>query len=177
MAANEGHTEVPGGSHKFPPLQVDTYASQLLWLTLTFVALYVLMSRLALPRIGSIISDRKQHIEGDFAQADRLKKDADAALAAYEKSLADARGRAQGIANETRDKLNAEAEHTRKGLEEELNRKLVEAEKIIAGTTQSALANVRGIAIDTTAAIVERLVGVKPAINAVEAAVDAALKR
>ena len=95
MAAKNQHTEVPGGGHKFPPLQTETYASQLLWLALTFVGLYLLMSRIALPRIGSIIADRRQRIEGDFAEAERLKRESDAALAGYEKSLADARGRAQ----------------------------------------------------------------------------------
>jgi F-type H+-transporting ATPase subunit b len=176
--ATQAHTEVPGG-HKgaFPPFQKDTFASQLLWFAVCFIALYLLMSRIALPRIGGILDDRRRRVEDDLKAAQRLKETSDAELAAYEKALADARGRAQAIANETRDKLNAEAEQTRKRLEGELQGKLAEAEKIIATTKQAALANVRGIAIDTTAAIVERLIGLKPAGDAVEAAVDAALKR
>jgi F-type H+-transporting ATPase subunit b len=176
--ATQAHTEVPGG-HKgaFPPFNKETFASQLLWFAVCFIVLYLLMSRIALPRVGAILADRRRHVEDDLKAAQRLKETSDAELAAYEKALADARSRAQAIANETRDKLNAEAEQTRKRLEEELHGKLAEAEKIIAATKQAALANVRGIAIDTTAAIVERLIGVKPAADAVEAAVDAALKR
>jgi F-type H+-transporting ATPase subunit b len=176
--ATQAHTEVPGG-HKgaFPPFQKETFASQLLWFAVCFIVLYLLMSRIALPRVGAILAARREAVEGDLQAAQRLKEAADAELAAYEKSLAAARGRAQAIAGETRDKLNAEAEQRRKALEHDLNVKLAEAEKVIAGTKQAALASVRGIAVDATAAIVERLIGQAPAAPAVEAAVDAALER
>src|SRR5215217_5469613 len=113
--ATAAHTEAPGGGHKgpFPPFQKETFASQLVWFAVFFVALYVIMSKLALPRIGTILAERRQRIEDDLKAAQRLKETSDAELAAYEKALADARGRAQAIANETRDKLNAEAEQTR----------------------------------------------------------------
>ena len=64
------HTELPGGKETFPPFQKDTFASQLLWLALTFVALYLLMSRIALPRIGTILEARRQRIDGDLAEID-----------------------------------------------------------------------------------------------------------
>src|SRR5262245_46029554 len=176
--ATTAHTEQPGG-HKgvFPPFHGETFASQLLWFAICFVALYLLMSRVALPRVGGILADRKKRIEDDLNAAQRLRGESDAELASYEKALADARGRAQGIANQTRDKLNAEGEQSRKGLESQLNAQLAEAEKTIASTKQAALANVRGIAIDATAAIIERLTGAKPAAKAVETAVDAVTKR
>jgi F-type H+-transporting ATPase subunit b len=177
MAAKNGHTEVPGGGHKFPPLQIETYASQLIWLTLAFVALYLLMSRVALPRIGSIIEDRRQRIASDFAEADRLKAESDAALAAYEKSLTDARGRAQALANETREREAKAAESARKTLDAKLNTQIAEAEKTIAARRSAAMTNVQGIAVDAAAAIVERLIGLAPAGREVEAAVVDVLKR
>ena len=119
----------------------------------------------------------RERIEDDLTTAQRLRDELDAELAAYEKALADARGRAQAIANETRDKLNAEAERARKALEDQLHAKLAEAEKTIAATKQAALANVRGIAVEAAAAIVERLTGSSAGGKAVEAAVDDALKR
>jgi len=177
--ATAAHTEVPAQGHKgaFPPFQKETFASQLLWFAVFFVALYLIMSKLALPQIGTILAQRRSRIEDDLKAAQRLREESDAELAAYEKALADARGRAQTIANETREKLNAEAERTRKVLEGELNAKLEEAEKIISATKQAALVNVRGIAIDATAAIVERLIGSLPPGKAVETAVDSVLKR
>jgi F-type H+-transporting ATPase subunit b len=184
MAENPKNTistidHVPAGEHGkgFPPFEKDTFASQLIWFAIFFIALYVIIARLAIPRLGGIVDARRARIEGDFAEANRLKEQSDAALKAYEKSLADARGRAQALANETRDKLNAEAEKARKVLEGKLNAKLAEAEKTIAATKTAAMANVRGIAVDTAAAIVQRLIGTAPAGGAVEAAVTDALKR
>src|SRR5262249_12616100 len=101
----------------------------------------------------------------------------DAALSGYEKSLADARGRAQALASETRDKLNAEADQARKKLEAELNGKLAKAEQTIAATKTAAMAKVQGLASHTAAASGERLVGTAPSGSAVQAAVADALKR
>src|SRR5262245_23157163 len=176
--ATSAHTEAPAGEHKtFPPFERDAFASQFVWFAICFIVLYLLMSRLALPRIGGILADRRSRIEGDLRAAQALREQSDAELAAYEKALADARGRAQAIANQTRDKLNADTEQSRKALESQLNAQLAEAEKTIAASKQAALANVRGIAIEAAAAIVERLIGAKPAGKAVETAVDAVTKR
>ena len=174
-----GSVEVPASEHGagFPPFNSHTFASQLLWLALLFVALYVLMSRVALPRIGSIIADRRQHIEGDFAEAERLKKDADGALAAYEKSLTEARNRAQALASETRAREAKAAESARKALDAKLNATIADAEKTIAVRRTAAMTNVQGIATDAAAAIVQRLIGSAPASREVEAAVADVLKR
>ena len=177
MATNTHTEHLGGGKPQFPPFNKETFASQLVWFVIFFVILYVLIGRFAIPRIGGIIEARRGKVEGDLAEANRLKEQSDQALKAYEKSLADARGRAQALANETRDKLNAEADDRRKALESQLNAKLAEAEKTIAATKTAAMANVRGIAVDTAAAIVERLIGTAPSGSAVETAVADALKR
>ncbi|MGC1695945.1 MAG: F0F1 ATP synthase subunit B [Pseudolabrys sp.] len=170
---------VPASEHDggFPPFEPQTFASQLVWLAIAFVLLYVLMSRLALPRVASIIEDRQKRIADDLADAERLKQESDAAVAAYEKALADARARAQTIANETREKQQAQADATRKTLEAGLNAKLAEAEKSIAATKQVAMANVRTIAEDAARAIIERLIGTAPNDKAVAEAVADVLKR
>jgi F-type H+-transporting ATPase subunit b len=179
----ETHTtsteHVPAGEHKggFPPFQSQTFASQLVWLAIAFVLLYVLMAKWALPRVGAVIESRQKRIDGDIAEAGKLKAQSDEAVAAYEKALADARANAQAIANETRDKQAAAAEARRKTLEDELNAKLTQAEKTIAATKQAAMSNVRGIAEDATRAIVERLIGLAPSDKAVADAVADALKR
>jgi len=177
MANETAHTEVPGGpGHTFPPFDKQTFPSQLLWLTLTFVALYLLMARLALPRVGAILDERRQRVSGDLAEANRLKGQSDAAIAAYEKSLADARGRAQALVGEARQRQAAEAEAKRKQLDASLNGRIAEAERLIADRKSAAMVNVRGIATEAAAAIVQRLAGSAPP-GAVEAAVADALKR
>jgi F-type H+-transporting ATPase subunit b len=183
MANETAHTgtsvEHPagGGARPFPPFDKQTFPSQLLWLTLTFVALYLMMSRIALPRIGSILEQRRTRISADLAEAQRLKGESDAAIAAHEKSLAEARARAQALLAESRQRQAAEAEASRKALDATLNARIAEAERGILAQKSAALANVRDIATEAAAAIVERLVGVAPASReAVAAAVAEALK-
>ena len=144
--------------------------------SIAFVALYLIVSRIALPRVGGMIDARQNAIEGDLAAAQKLKDESDAALKAYESELAAARSRAQAISNETREKLNAAAEAERKALEEKLTAKLADAEKTIAATRTRAMSNVRGIAADAAGAIVQRLAGVAPDGKTVNSAVDASLK-
>jgi F-type H+-transporting ATPase subunit b len=171
-------TEHPaeGGHGGFPPFQSQTFASQLIWLVVAFVLLYGLMAKWALPRVGAIIENRQKRISGDIADAGKLKQQSDEAVAAYEKALADARARAQAIANETREREAAASEARRKTLEGELNARLAQAEKTIAATKQAAMANVRGIAEDAARAIVERLIGSAPSEKAVAEAVADVLK-
>lgn len=176
MASN-AHTEVPGGKPPFPPFNQETFASQLVWLAITFVLLYLLMSRLALPRVGGIIAARSNRIEGDLAEAQRLKDETETAMTAYERTLAEARANAQTIAAQTREDLLAEAEQRRKALEGQLNRKIEEADKAIAATKTAAMSNVRGIAAETASSIVERLLGTAPADKAVADAVAESLKQ
>lgn len=174
MATNT-HTEVPGKKAPFPPFQGETFPSQLFWLVICFVALYVLLSRVALPRLGGVIAARNAKIEGDLDTANRLRNESEAAQASYEKALADARAKAQALASETQAKAAAEADAQRKQLEDGLKAKLDAAEKQIAATKTAAMTNVRGIAVDTAGLIVERLTGKAPAKPAVERAVDSAL--
>jgi F-type H+-transporting ATPase subunit b len=171
------HTAADGG-HKapFPPFQKETFASQLVSLLVAFVALYLIVSRIALPRVGGLLDERQNAIERDLAAAQKLKDESDAALKAYESELAAARARAQAISAETREKLNAAAEAERKTLEQRLATKLAEAEKTIAATREAAMRNVRGIAAEAAAAIVQRLTGLNPDGKAVESAVEASLK-
>jgi F-type H+-transporting ATPase subunit b len=171
------HTEADGGhGGAFPPFDSSTFASQLVSLAIAFVALYIIVSRFALPRVGGVIDARQNAIEGDLVAAQKLKDESDAALKAYESELAAARSRAQAIGNETREKLNAASEAERKTLEDKLAHKLADAEKTIAATREAAMGNVRGIAAETAAAIVQRLTGILPDANAVNSAVDVSLK-
>jgi len=170
MAEPTAHTEAPAGHAAFPPFQAEHFPSQVLWLAFSFVLLYVLMSRIALPRIGSILSARSQAIGDDLKAAERLKEQSDAAHAAYDKALADARARAQAIAGATREKEARAAEDLHKRMEAELHARLAAAEQSIAQTRTAAMGNVRAIAADAAAAIVERLIGKTPAAQDIAAA-------
>src|SRR5262245_53914195 len=109
MAEPTTHTEVPKGHGVFPPFDSQTFPSQLLWLSVIFVLLYVLMAKVALPRIASIIEERRKHVEDDLAEAQRFKEQSDAVIAAHERALADARAHAQTIINDRIQQHAAEA--------------------------------------------------------------------
>ncbi|WP_112663258.1 F0F1 ATP synthase subunit B' [Microvirga flavescens] len=177
MAQAQTHqagTEAHGGAHDvgFPPFATETFPGQLLWLTITFVILYTLLSKVVLPRLTGIIENRRSLIANDLDEAAALKTQAEEAGAAYEKALAEARGRAQALAQETRAKLSAETDAKRKTLEADLAKRLADAETAIAATKAKAMSNVRGIAADTASSIVEKLTGKAPAPAAIEAALD-----
>jgi F-type H+-transporting ATPase subunit b len=186
MAASHGdtkgqktgaHTGADGGhGGGFPPFDSSTFPSQLVSLAVAFVVLYIIVSRFAVPRVGGIIEARHNAIEGNLAEAQKLRDQSDAALKAYEGELAAARSRAQAIGNETREKLNASAEAERKALEAKLAGKLADAEKQIAATRTAAMRNVKSIAADAAGAIVQRLTGTTPDAATVKKAVDASLK-
>jgi F-type H+-transporting ATPase subunit b len=178
-ATQAGTEHIPASEHGggFPPFQKDTFASQILWLVITFVALYLLMARVALPRIGGIIGQRQGQIDRDLAEAQSLKDESDAALAAYQQALADARNRAQTLANEARVRAAVAAEVSRKELDATLQARIAAAEAAIGERKVAAMANVHAIATEAAAAIVERLIGRTPPAQDVVAAVADALKR
>jgi F-type H+-transporting ATPase subunit b len=139
-------TEAHGGAHEevgFPPFASETFGGQLLWLAITFVVLYTLLSRLVLPRLSGIIENRRTMIAGDLDEAAAMKSRAEEAGSAYEKAL-----------------------------EADLNQRLADAEATIASKKAEAMGHVHGIAHDTATAIIERLTGKAPAPQAVEAALN-----
>ena len=161
-----------GGEHAaFPPFETATFPSQLLWLAITFGALYYYMSKKALPAVGKVIEARKARIAKDLDEAAVLQQKADDAAAAHAKMLADARLKAQGVAQEGRDRLAAESAAKRKQLEDQLSANLASAESQIAATRTQAMSNVSAIARDTASAIFERLLGRAAEPGAIDAAI------
>ncbi len=144
-----------------PQLDISAWPTQLFWLAVTFIALYIVISRVAIPRTGGVIARRKATVAGDLAQAQKLKADTDQAIAAYEATLAEARAKAHGIAQANRDRLGAETDAERAKLDQALGAKIAEAEKQIAGAKAKALAEVRSVAADIAANIVGELTGAK----------------
>jgi F-type H+-transporting ATPase subunit b len=170
--------QAPAGEHgKFPPFDSQTFPSQLFWLVVVFIALYLLMSRIALPRMASILEQRRKHIDADLAEAQRLKGESEAAIAAHEAALAEAHTKAQTLASDARAKAAADAEARRKDLDAKLAQRIAEAEKDVAAARSAAMTRVHGIAEETTRALVERLIGVTPSDQDVIQAVKDALKR
>jgi F-type H+-transporting ATPase subunit b len=169
-------TEAEHGKKVFPPLDPTTFSSQLIWFAIAFGALYLLMSRVALPRIGSVIEERRARIRRDLDEAERLKGETERALKAYEQAVADARGNATKIAQETRDKLKSEVDAERQRVDREIGERLAKAEAQIKTATAAAMGRVNEIATDTAETIVGELVGMKLNRDDIAGAVKSVLK-
>jgi F-type H+-transporting ATPase subunit b len=146
-------------SEGLPQLDPNHFTPQLFWLVLSFIALFFVMSRIALPRVGDVIDERRDRIKRDLDAAGRLKDETDKALSDYEKALADARSNASGIAKETRDRLAAETDAERQWVDAQLAVKLQNAESRIAETKSKAVSAIGEIATDTARAVVTKLIG------------------
>ncbi|HEY5818418.1 MAG: F0F1 ATP synthase subunit B [Tardiphaga sp.] len=172
----DGHTtgtEAEHGGGVFPPFDSTNYPSQLLWLAITFGLFYLFLKKVVLPRIAHILETRSDRIAQDLDQAARSQGDADAAVAAYEQELAEAKAKANAIGQTARDTAKADAETLRKKIEAGLDAKLADAEAHISSIKSKAMAEVGSIAESTAAAIIEQLTGGKADKAAITAAVKA----
>lgn len=160
-----------------PQLESSVFLPQLIWLAITFIGLYLLMTNVILPRIGGTIEQRRSKIADDLDTAQHLKNDTDKAIAAYEQALAEARNEAHRIAQENRDKLNGEIEAERARVDAEVAEKTEAAERSITETKERALAEVRNVARDVAGDIVLQLTGQKVTKAAVDGAIAKVAER
>jgi F-type H+-transporting ATPase subunit b len=159
-----------------PQLNPLDWGPQLIWLLITFGILYLLMVKVALPRIGSVIDARADHIAKDLATADKLRRETEEAIAAYEQALAEAKQKAHAIVEDGRAKLKAETAEERARLDRDLAKKGAEAEARIAEAKNAAMREVNAVAADVAADIVRQLIGVAPAKAEIDQAVATARK-
>jgi F-type H+-transporting ATPase subunit b len=158
-----------------PQLDLSTWPPQLFWLAVTFLSLYFVISRVAIPRTGGVIALRKSTIDGDLAKARTLKDETENAVRSYEAALANAKAKAQAIGLENRNKLNVEIEAERAKLDAALGTKIATAEKKVAASRDKALEDISAMAADIASDIVEQLTGSKITKAAATAAVSKTL--
>ena len=171
-AAGEVAAGAPPG---MPQLHPDYFANQIFWLIITLLVIYFVLSRVALPRIAAILAERQGTITNDIAAAEDLKAKAEAAEAAYEKALADARAEAQRIAGETKAAIQADLDVAIEKADAEIAAKAAESEKAIADIRAGAQEAVKEVAKDAAQDIVA-LMGGKADAKAITAAVNDRMK-
>lgn len=164
-----------GSAIGMPQLCFDWWGNQIFWLILALIATYLILSRVALPRIGAILAERAGTITNDLAAAEDLKAKAVEAEQAYDKALADARSEAQRIVAEAKAEIKGDLDAAIAKADTEIAAKSAESEKAIAEIRASALENVKVVAKETAAEIVAALGG-KADDKAIETAVDARMK-
>lgn len=159
-----------------PQFDPTFFTPQLFWLAVLFVTLYVVMARHALPRVGEVLDERQRRIDESLDKAAQLKAEAEAAIAAYEKALAESRAQAMDVMRQTADQLSRQADVRNKELTDRLNQQIKAGETRILAAKEQALANVRQVAAEVAAAAVDKLVGVVPEQGKVDAAVASAMQ-
>ena len=158
-----------------PQFIMGDFAPQIVWLVISFIALYLLMARVALPRVAEVLETRHGRIANDLDQAAQLKSQAETVILEYEEALAEARGNAQStIAQATLEAAQA-AEKRNAEIAEALAAEAAAAASRIDAAKAEALAELRGVAAELALAAAERLLDAQVAQADVDAAVDAAM--
>jgi F-type H+-transporting ATPase subunit b len=158
-----------------PQLDASTFIPQLFWLAVTFIVLFILMKAVALPRVDAAIGARRTRLDDDLAAATEMKTQAEAAIAAYEHALAEARTRSQMTIKQTSDRLATEAAERQRQLAQALAEQVTAAERQIAEAKARAVGDIRSVARDVAASVAARLTGAEVDAGHVAAAVDRAL--
>lgn len=173
-------TETNGGATEhyvgMPQLNFDWFSNQIFWLVVTLVVIYIIMNRIALPRIAGVLADRSGAIQRDLDAAEDMKRKAVEAEEAYNKALADARSQASDIVAETRAEIQKDLDAATAKADAEISAKAAESEKAIMEIRKGAMKSVEKVASDTAANIVEAVMPGAGDAKAIKAAITARLK-
>ena len=164
-----GHAGDDHGSRAFPPFDPAFFPSQLFWFFLTFIALYFLLAKVFLPRVGETIEERGSRIADDLDQASRMQREAEEAEKAYTRSLADARAKAMNVAETTKQAVDTEIQSKLTAADAEADKAAEAAEKRIREIRTKALGNIETIASETAQTAVTALTGKKVTLSAIKA--------
>jgi len=159
-----------------PQFDTTLFAPQLFWLAIVFVALLIVMWRVTLPKVGGVVQMREERIQGNLQKAEALKAEAEAALTAYQKLIADARASAQAEHNKAVAAIADETARREATFSKRLDAEDTAAETRIASAKAEALSSVRSIAADLASAMAGKLIGVNVGGDAAATAVGAAMK-
>ncbi len=174
MATNTS-TATEAATPGMPQLDFSTFGNQIFWLVVTLVVIYLILSRVALPRIAGVLAERSGTISNDLAAAEELKANAVAAEEAYNQALSDARAEDAKIVASTKADMNAELDAAIAKADAEISQKTAESEKVISEIRATALESVEEVAKSTAMALVSALGGKEDA-KTIDAAVSNEMK-
>ena len=142
-----------------PQFDATTFPTQLFWLALCFTVLCIVMVRIALPRVANVLDARRSHIDHDLQGAETLKAEAEQTLAAYEKTMAEARAEAQNLLRKAAEEMAAQSSAHQAELAKKLADQTKAAETNIEAAKTRALADIRTVAAEAARAATARLIG------------------
>ncbi|MEJ2119418.1 MAG: F0F1 ATP synthase subunit B' [Alphaproteobacteria bacterium] len=175
FAAEKGHGE-GGGGGGMPQLNPESFASQLFWLAVTFILFFLIAWRVALPKIGRVLEDRRERIDRDVSKAQEVRNEAEAVLAEYEKLSAEGRASAQVVLREANELAAAEAAAEHEKLSHRLADDITKAERRIDEARKSALEGLGDVAAEIAQAAAAKLIDLDVSKSDADGAVSRAVK-
>lgn len=167
-----GHGGDSAAEKVFAPFDAASFPSQLFWFFLTFIALYFLLSKIFLPRVGETIEERGSRIADDLDQASRMQREAEEAEKAYTRSLADARAKAMNVAETTKQSVDSEIQSELAAADAEADKAAEAAETRIRQVRSAALGNIESVASEAAQAAVTALIGKKVTLSDIKTALN-----
>lgn len=175
-AETSGHGDAAGSAGGFPQLDVATYPSQVFWLTVFFILLYYLMSKVALPRVAEVLDLRQSQRDSDLSRAEKLRKETEEVREAYEKAVQAAREEAQKVLGETEAELAELAAQRNAKFAEDARKRIVEAEKNIDAAKTEAMKSISDVAAEIAVDAAHKITSASITKAQAKKAVNAALK-
>jgi F-type H+-transporting ATPase subunit b len=163
----------PGSEGGFPPFKTESYPSQIFWLVITFVLLFVFVWKVVVPRIGGMIITRKRRIAEELAKAEEDRREAEATWTTYQNAIIEARQQARSLIEETRTHVRADVERAEKAADSQADDAIAQAEARLTQLRAQAREQIRRAAQDAAQSIVSRLIGETVSPDEAAAAVDA----
>jgi len=159
-----------------PQLDISAFAPQIIWLIITFLILYVLMSKIALPRIGNILEQRQARIDDNLEMAQNLRKESDVDAESYEKTIEEAQEKARRIIQETANEMSIESSRRQEELGIQLSNELEVAEDRISEVKVATIKKIHELAEGVTSDIMKTLIEEKPSKKELKQAISMALE-
>ena len=154
------HGKVLASEGGMPQLNTEFWVSQIFWLTIIFGSLYILLSKLILPKISNNLEIRKSQIAENIEAAEKQRNESDQKLKDYEKIINNAKIEAKNIFNQAREKILRDINNKKKGLEKKIDEEIDKAEKEILDFKKKSPEKINKIAIETSADLINQLIGV-----------------
>ena len=155
-----------------PQLNPEFWISQIFWLTITFGILYVVLSKLILPKISSNLESRKSRISDNIEAADRQREESEIKLKEYGEIISKSKTEAKNIYNQTRDKTLKDINAKREILDKQIDDEIKKAEDEINQLRKNAPAKINKIAIETASELTQKLIGTEVNNSSISAIVD-----
>ena len=155
-----------------PQLNPEFWVSQIFWLTLTFGILYVVLSKLILPKISNNLESRKSQILENIEAAEKQREDSEAKLKEYEEIISKSKLEAKNIFSQSREKVLKDIGAKREVLDKQIDEEISKAEQEINNLRESAPDKINMIAIETSSELIQKLIGAEVNNSSISAIVD-----